>query len=31
MAEAEGIIKDRRARFNSPEELFNDLEKAAKH
>jgi len=30
MAEAEGIIKDRHARFNSPEELFHDLEKAAK-
>ncbi len=30
MVEAEGIIKNRRARFNSPEELFHDLEKAAK-
>lgn len=31
MTEAEGIIKGRPARFNSPEELFHDLEKAAKH
>jgi len=30
MAEAEGIIKNRRARFATPEELFHDLEKAAK-
>jgi len=31
MAEAESIIKDRPARFSTPEELFHDLEKAAKH
>ena len=30
MAEAEGIIKNRRARFATPEELFHDLEKAGK-
>ena len=30
MAEAEGIIKNRRARFATPEELFHDLEKTAK-
>ena len=30
MVEAESIIKNRRARFSSPDELFHDLEKAAK-
>lgn len=30
MAEAESITKGRRARFNTPKDLFNDLEKAAK-
>ena len=30
MAEVEGIIKNRRARFSTPDELFHDLEKAAK-
>ncbi|MGA2080466.1 MAG: type II toxin-antitoxin system RelB/DinJ family antitoxin [Holophaga sp.] len=30
MAEAEGIIKGRRARFKTPKELFDDLEKTAK-
>jgi len=31
MAEAESLVQDRHARFNTPEELFHDLEKAAKH
>ena len=30
MVDAESIIKNRRARFSSPDELFHDLEKAAK-
>lgn len=30
MAEADGIIKGRHARFKTPKELFNDLEKVAK-
>ena len=30
MAEAESIVKGRRARFKTPKELFNDLEKAGK-
>jgi DNA-damage-inducible protein J len=30
MAEAEDIIKNRRARFSTPEELFRDLEKTSK-
>ena len=30
MVEAESIIKNRRARFNTPEELFHDLENTAK-
>ena len=30
MAEAESITEGRRARFNTPKELFNDLEKAGK-
>ncbi len=28
MAEAEGIVRDRRARFETADELFNDLEKS---
>jgi DNA-damage-inducible protein J len=30
MVEAEGIIKNRHTRFNTSDELFHDLEKAAK-
>lgn len=31
MAEAESLVQDRHVRFNTPEELFHGLEKAAKH
>lgn len=31
MAEVENLIQGRHARFSTPEELFNDLEKAGKH
>jgi DNA-damage-inducible protein J len=31
VAEAEDIVKGRRARFKTGKELFNDLEKGAKH
>jgi DNA-damage-inducible protein J len=31
MAEVESMIQGRHARFSTPEELFNNLEKAAKH
>lgn len=31
MAEADGMLKDRQVRFSTSEELFRDLEKAAKH